>query len=140
MKDRRQPETLRLSSLIPTLTCADISKSFDWYVEVLGCHPGERFENGEGQLVGASIKLGAVEIFLGQDDWAKGKEREKGAGVRFFLVTEQNIDSLAAGIKARGGVLDHEPEDREWGSRDFAVTDPDGFKLSISSPMSSEKS
>lgn len=45
------------------------------------------------------------------------------------------MDQLAADIKARGGSLLSEPTDQPWGSRDFAVEDPDGFKISISSRM-----
>ena len=38
---------------------------------------------------------------------------------------------MAAAIKKRGGKLDSEPKDQPWGSRDFSLTDPDGFKLTI---------
>jgi uncharacterized glyoxalase superfamily protein PhnB len=41
------------------------------------------------------------------------------------------VDSLAAAIKKRGGRLDSEPVDQPWGSRDFSLTDPDGFKITI---------
>ena len=49
----------------------------------------------------------------------------------------QDIDELAAAIRARGGELAQEPTDQPWGARDFAVVDPDGFKISISSRMGS---
>jgi predicted enzyme related to lactoylglutathione lyase len=51
-------------------------------------------------------------------------------------VTHQDIDEVASAIKARGGTLDHEPADQPGGTRDFSITDPDGFSISISSPMS----
>jgi len=31
----------------------------------------------------------------------------------------------------RGGTLDQPPTDQEWGMRDFSLTDPDGFKITI---------
>jgi predicted enzyme related to lactoylglutathione lyase len=65
-----------------------------------------------------------------QDDWKLGRDRVKGAGFRMFCSTSQDVDRLAAGIKARGGTLDREPTD-EWGMRTFAITDPDGFKITI---------
>jgi predicted enzyme related to lactoylglutathione lyase len=70
---------------------------------------------------------------LGQDDWQKGRERVKGQGFRMYCSTAQDIDRLAARIKSQGGVLMEEPGDRPWGSRDFAIKDPDGFMITISS-------
>ena len=32
---------------------------------------------------------------------------------------------------ARGGMLDQPPTDQPWGMRDFSLTDPDGFKITI---------
>ena len=46
--------------------------------------------------------------------------------------TAQDIDRLAALIKARGGVLAHDPRTQPWGERDFGMVDPDGFKITIS--------
>jgi len=59
----------------------------------------------------------------------------KGVGFRVYATTAQDIDALAARIKAAGGTLSEEIADRSWGSRDFAVTDPDGFKITISTPF-----
>jgi len=41
----------------------------------------------------------------------------------------------AARIKAAGGLLLSEPEDRPWGARMFQFKDPDGFKLGVSTPL-----
>ncbi len=68
---------------------------------------------------------------LAQDDFAKGRDRQKGLGSRLFCDTAQDLDRVAADIKARGGLLDQEPQDMPWGSRVFSITDPDGFKLTF---------
>ena len=70
---------------------------------------------------------------LGQDDFAKGRDRVKGTALRFYCQTNQDIDALAAAIRERGGKLTQEPTDQPWGRRDFAVVDPDGFNISIAS-------
>ena len=89
-------------------------------------------------LVGAAVQLRRELILIGQDDFAKGKDRQKGIGLRLYCVSDQNIDELAAAIKARGGTLEQEATDQPWGARDFAVADPDGFKISISSGAGEE--
>jgi uncharacterized glyoxalase superfamily protein PhnB len=83
--------------------------------------------------MGASMLAGAARFFLGQDDWGKGRDRKKGEGFRLHLATAQDIDQIAARVKASGGTLDSEPADMPWGVRAFAISDPDGFKLTISS-------
>jgi uncharacterized glyoxalase superfamily protein PhnB len=57
----------------------------------------------------------------------------KGQGLRIYCATTQDIDGLAARVKASGHTLLEEPTDRPWGGRDFAVRDPDGFTLSFTS-------
>jgi len=128
---RRQPETLRLRSASAGYTVNDIAKSLAWYQDVLGCVLVERWER-DGKLMGATLRAGRVDFYLGQDDWRKGRDRRKGEGFRLYCVTAQNVEALAAQIKARGGTLLHEPQTEPWGERDFAVADPDGFKITIS--------
>ncbi len=48
------------------------------------------------------------------------------------METDEDVDQLAAAAQAAGLTLDQGPSTTPWGSRTFAVTDPDGFKLTIS--------
>ncbi len=135
MEQRKQPETLRLRAVMPALTAGDLGESVAWYRDVLGFVVVDEMKNDEGQLVGAVLQAGGCRFLLGQDDFKKGRDRRKGVGFRLYCATAQDIDQLAANVKARGGVLDQEPIDQPWGARDFAVVDPDGFKISISTGM-----
>ena len=135
MQARKKPETLRLRAVMPTLTVGDMSTSIAWYRDVLGFIVVNEMTH-EDKLVGAVIKAGNAEFLLGQDDWAKGRDRHKGAGLRLYCTTVQDIDQLAADIVARGGTLAYEPTDQPWGARDFGVVDPDGFEISLSTAMS----
>ncbi len=131
MQARKQPETLRLRAVMPTLTVNDVATSLAWYRDVVGFTVADEMRH-EGELAGAVLKAGEVEFLLGQDDFAKGRDRPKGVGFRLYCTTGQDIDRLAANIVARGGELAHEPTDQPSGARDFAVVDPDGFVISIS--------
>lgn len=128
--ERRQPETLRLQSAAPSLTVNDVERSLAWYRDVLGCIVKERWEEA-GQLIAVQMLAGSVSFYLGQDDWKKGRDRTKGVGFRMYCTTGQDVDQVAAAIQARGGVLDQEPTSQSWGVRDFALSDPDGFKITI---------
>jgi catechol 2,3-dioxygenase-like lactoylglutathione lyase family enzyme len=127
---RQNPETLRLRSFEPSYTVDDLERSIRFYRDVLGFVVGERWES-EGVLKGVGLKAGLCELGLSQDDWAKGRDRKKGVGVRMWCTTAQDIDALAKRITAAGGRLSGEPKNEPWGVRSLSVEDPDGFHLTI---------
>jgi len=127
---RRQPETLRLRKIAPSFTATDLQRSIAFYRDVLGFVVGEEWRQ-DGTLAGCEIQAGSVSFMLSQDDFAKGRDRQKGLGSRMYCHTAQDIDRLAGEIKARGGALDQEPQDMPWGGRVFMITDPDGFQLTF---------
>lgn len=129
-RKRRSPESLRLRSMAASFTVNDLERSIAWYRDVLGFTVGERWEGG-GALQGIQMKAGSCDLMLNQDDFALGRDRPKGAGCRLWVATAQDIDALAARIKAAGWRLDREPSETPWGDWAFAVTDPDGFKLTF---------
>lgn len=98
----------------------DIEKSLSYYRDLLGFTVKERWEE-QGALRGVELVAGSVSLWLSQDDWKKGRDRVKGQGFRLYCTTAQDVDRLAARIKAQGGVLLEEPKDQPWGGRDFAV-------------------
>jgi len=126
-------EALQITSIIPSFTVDDLQKSIAFY-EVLGFSVDERWEE-HGNLLGVMMRAGKSEIGLTQDDWRKGRDRKKGIGLRVMLSTTQNVDEIAARARNAGITLDAEPHDTEWKSRAFAVTDPSGFLLTITSEV-----
>lgn len=128
---RQQPETLRLRSVEPAFTVSDLERSVRFYTDVLGFIDSERWTDKDGTLRGVRLKAGLCELGLSQDDWAKGRDRQKGAGVRIWCETGQDIDALALRIRAAGHHLTEEPKDQPWGVRSLSVDDPDGFHLTI---------
>jgi lactoylglutathione lyase len=119
------------TALSASLTVTDLQKSLGWYRDVVGFGVDREFER-EGTLFAVSLKADSVRILLTQDNGAKGADRVKGEGFSLRITTGQSVDEIAAGIKARGGVLESEPFDA-FGVRAFRLKDPDGFRLVISS-------
>jgi uncharacterized glyoxalase superfamily protein PhnB len=122
---------LALQSSSPSFTVNDLEKSLAWYRDVLGFAVEETWKDDGGKVMGVSLKAGDVSFMIGQDDWKKGRDRNKGEGFRMYCVTKMNVDALAERIQAKGGRLDSGPTDQSWGVRDISVTDPDGFKITI---------
>ena len=131
-RDHDSANTLRLRSLSPALTVADVEASLVWYRDVVGFHVHEKWEH-DGKVGGAALIAGLGPLFLVQDDWAKGRDRVKGVGVRLHMTTAHDLDELAAAIEERGGTLESPPADTPWGVRAFSLVDPDGYKITIAS-------
>jgi uncharacterized glyoxalase superfamily protein PhnB len=122
---------LTAKSLLPGYTVDDIAKTIAFY-EALGFTVAQRWDDN-GTLIGAMMQAGELEIGLNQDDWKKGRDRQKGLGTRLNIETTQNIDEIAARVKSAGYTIDVEPFDTEWKTRQFELTDPSGYKLTVSS-------
>jgi uncharacterized glyoxalase superfamily protein PhnB len=122
---------LQAKTLSTSLTVDDLQQSIRFF-EGLGFAIEDRWEE-QGKLLGVMLRAGDVSIGLSQDDWKKGRDRQKGVGMRLFIGTKQNIDQLAARVKAAGLKLDMEPHDTEWKTRAFEVTEPTGFKITVGS-------
>lgn len=122
---------LQAKSISPGITADDLQKSIAFY-EGLGFEITNRWEH-DGVLTGVMLQAGEVMLGVSQDDWQKGRDRVKGLGLRIWIGTDQDIDAVAERAKAAGITLDTEPHDTDWGSRAFEVTDPTGFRLTISS-------
>ena len=130
---RSLPESFRGRSLSASLTVKDLPASLAWYRHVLGFTVDQKHER-DGVIRAVSLKAGNIRILIGQDDGAKGVDRVKGEGFSLMITTAQDIDEVARRVRAAGGVLDSEPTTTPWGARVFRLRDPDGFRLTISSP------
>lgn len=125
--------TLKAQSLMPSLTVSDVKRSMKLYTDGLGFEITDKYE-ADGKVQGVMLEAGEAKLGLSQDDFAKGRDRVKGVGLRLHLETNQDLGVLARQAKTAGWTLEGDPAPLPWGPMGFTVTDPDGFKLTISNP------
>jgi uncharacterized glyoxalase superfamily protein PhnB len=125
--------TLQARSVLSSLTVNDLTKSTRLYTEGLGFTLQEEYKM-EGKVVGVMLASGDSGLMLTQDDFAKGKDRVKGIGMRLYLETDQDLHALARQAKAAGLSVEGDPAPLGWGPMGFSLTDPDGFKVTVSGP------
>ncbi len=130
LSERLQPETLRLHTLTPALTVADLEASLRWYCDSVGFVVVQKWEE-DGVIAGAIVEAGHIRLFLVQAD--EGSPPVSDQILQFYCATAQGIDDLATAIEARGCAIDKPPADQPWGARTFDLVDPDGVRLTISS-------
>jgi uncharacterized glyoxalase superfamily protein PhnB len=135
--ERAEFESLHASMLSVSVTVKDLGKSLAWYHDILGFTIDRKIER-DGKLRSVALKAGVARLSINQDDGNKGWDRIKGEGFSLNITTDQNIDKIANRIKELGGTLESEPADMPWGLRLFRLKDPDGFKLTISSPRAAQ--
>jgi len=130
--DASSDTPLVAQSLEVSLTVAALRTSAEWYRDTLGFTIDREFER-DGRVLGVRLRAGAIKILLTQDDGSKGTDRAKGEGFSFQITTPQSIDAVAERAKRAGATLDLEPTDA-FGARVFRIRDPDGFRITVSSP------
>jgi uncharacterized protein len=122
--------SLQATGAMISVTANDLQASLRFYTEGLGFEVTQKDEaNGAVRFV--MLKAGEVQLGIGQDDFARGRDRVKGVGIRIWITTRQDLHALAERAKAAGIVLDNEPEALPWGPLAFAIRDPDGFLLTV---------
>ena len=125
--------TLQARSVLSSLTVNDLTRSTRLYTEGLGFTLQEEYKM-EGKVVGVMLASGDSGLMLTQDDFAKGKDRVKGIGMRLYVETDQDLQALARQAKAAGLSVEGDPAPLGWGPMGFSLTDPDGFKVTVSGP------
>ena len=116
----------------PTLRCADAPALITFLVEAFGFEVTARY--GEGDRVdhaelawplGGGIMLGSTHPDDAEDDWSL-RPGHFGA----YVVTD-DADALFARAGAAGAEITTGLHDTDYGSRDFAVRDPEGNRWSF---------
>ena len=121
---------LTAESIFPSLTVNDLGTSIRFYVDGLGFEIVDK-SVVDGVLRFVMMRAGNIMLGIGQDDFAKGNDRVKGVGSRFWVRTDQDLEALAERATSAGLTLDFGPGPLPCGPMAFGFTDPDGFVFTV---------
>jgi uncharacterized glyoxalase superfamily protein PhnB len=114
-------------TVFPCITFRDAHASIDWLERALGAERVAVYEDDEGRVSHAEVRIGES-LFMCGDERAGSKATPPGASVVYVVVP----DADAAYERARAAGADvTEPVEQDYGSRDITVTDPDGNRWSL---------
>src|SRR3712207_2374166 len=114
-------------TVFPCLTFRDAKASFDWLERALGAERLAVYEDDEGRVIHAELRIGNSSI-MGGDERPGSTATPAGASVIYVVVDD--ADAAYERAKAAGAQVT-EPVDQDYGSRDVTVTDPDGNRWAL---------
>ena len=118
------PPTIDCEQHHPSLAVSDVLAAADFYVKKLGFALG--FTWGEPVRM-AGVTLGRIQVFL-----EHGTPATEGCSI-YFVVGD--ADELLEYHRANGVEVVEPANDRDYGMRDYAVRDLDGYRLSFGHPI-----
>ncbi len=120
MPDRRQ-------HVYATLRYADAPAAMQWLASTLGFADHQVISNDDGTIAHAELAFGEDLIMLGSFDPAR---HSPGGPITIYLV-RPDIDDHYAMAQASGADVTMEIHDTDYGSREYAVQDPEGNTWSV---------
>ena len=110
-----------------------VALSIDFYRDKLGFDV--TFEWGE-PVQYAVLKRGGVSVHLVSKDDPKYQSSSVHTALYVFV---HDVDEVYEELKAKGAAITNEIADRDYGMRDFDITDPDGFQLCFAMGISEDE-
>jgi uncharacterized glyoxalase superfamily protein PhnB len=124
------------STIIPGHRYRNAPAAIDWLCQVFGFERKAVYEGENGTIAHAELTLGNGMIMLGSqkdDEFGHGfmsPEELGGVETRSVYLVVADADAAYARAVAAGGVVIRPLQDTPYGSREFAVKDPEGHSWS----------
>ena len=125
------------STIIPALRYKDAPAAIEWLCNVLGCTKHAVYANEDGTIAHAELALGGGMIMLGsaKDDEHGKRFRSPGevgdVETRSAYVVVADVEAVYARAQAAGAVIARPIQNTDYGSREFAISDPEGHSWSV---------
>jgi uncharacterized glyoxalase superfamily protein PhnB len=113
--------TLR-AMVIPTLHYDDAHAAIEFLTNAFGFGRHAVYEDDDGKVVHAELTAPGGWIMLG----SRRTDSPYDVGRSSVYVVVEDVDGHCARAKAAGAEVFREPEDQDYGGRDYSCRDPEG--------------
>ena len=114
-----------MQSIYPVLKYNDVHAAMDFLERAFGFHRHAVHEDDGGGVVHGELRFGD-QVVMVSSTGAGNPVFDQGVGRMTVYVAVDEVDSLHESAKAAGAEIVMPPTDQDYGSRDFAVRDPEG--------------
>ena len=125
------------STVIPALRYRNAPAAIEWLCSVIGFSRHAVYEGENGTIGHAELTLNGGMIMLGsaKDDEHsrsfKSPDELDGIETRSVYIVVPDVEAVHARAVAAGADIVRPPQDTNYGSREFAVLDPEGHSWSV---------
>jgi uncharacterized glyoxalase superfamily protein PhnB len=125
------------STVMPALRYRNAPAAIEWLCQVFGFARHAVYENTDGTIAHAELKLGGGMIMLGSvkdDDYGRHFKSPGEIGdleTRSAYIVVPDADAVYARAQAAGATFLRPIQDMDYGSREFTVKDPEGHSWSV---------
>ena len=125
------------STVIPALRYLNAPAAIEWLCNVIGFTRHAVYEGENGTIGHAELTLKGGMIMLGsqKDDEHAGRFKSpaetEGVETSGVYIVVTNVEAVHARAVAAGADIVRPPQDTNYGSREFAVLDPEGHSWSV---------
>ncbi len=125
---------MKIDEIVPLLNVADVASSIAFYSGALGFAVENKFEN-EGRIGWARVSREGLALMLNEHgEESEARRARQGHRDVVLYVSVDNADELHAHLLIKG-LAPGDLNDEAYGVRQFALRDPDGYELAITSPF-----
>jgi uncharacterized glyoxalase superfamily protein PhnB len=110
-------------TIYPSLRYRDARAGIAWLKDAFGFEERVVYENEDGSVAHAELSFGPSIVMLGSE---KDDGYGSHIGESWLYVAVDDADGRYERAQAAGAEVVREPADTDYGSRDFAVRDPEG--------------
>lgn len=117
-------------TVVPVLTYPDVREAVGWLTEAFGFV--ERLQIGDDHR--SQMRCGDGAVIIGD---VRGERRPPRSGevTQSVMVRVDDVDSHLARARAAGAMIVQEPQDFEFGERQYAAEDPAGHRWTFSQTL-----
>ena len=114
--------------IFPTIRYRNANDAITWLTETIGFKEHALYRNDDGTVAHAQLALGSSILMLGEarkDAYGQLVGDLDGRRTDAIYVAVDDLDALYDRVQAAGSVIETEPYDTDYGSREFVCRDPD---------------
>lgn len=122
-------EIIEAPRVYPTFRYHDAARMIDWLVNAFGFTVHARYADPDGTVQHAQLAFGSSMIMVGNvrdDEYGRMIGGPGAQGGKSVYVAVADTDTVYERAKKAGAKILEEPTDRDYGSRDFVCSDPEG--------------
>lgn len=123
-----------MPNVYPFMSYKDAPAAIEFLCKAFGFEKKAVYANEDGSIAHAELNLGSGIVMLGTEKHSElGLRSSNGLGfvTQGVYIAIEDTDAHFAGAKAAGAEVVMEPTDRDYGSRDYSVRDPEGHLWSF---------